>query len=122
CLAAIAMWLPEPFGLPLGVSVFDHDVAALDVTEVTQSLTEGLLYVGGSGQVGRQVADSSDLGRLLGLGGERRGKQGSQASDEGAAVHQASRPSTMRRASRSSSVNCSRSSSSAVFFKLSPHI
>ena len=61
----------EPLELPLGISVFDHDVAALDVTEVTQSLEEGLLQVGTSGQVGRQVAYSSDLGRLLGLGGER---------------------------------------------------
>ena len=32
----------EPLDLPLGISVFDHDVAALDVTEVTQSLEEGL--------------------------------------------------------------------------------
>src|SRR5712692_4615210 len=32
----------EPIGLPLGISVFDHEVAALDVTEITQSLTEGL--------------------------------------------------------------------------------
>ncbi len=31
-----------PLGLPLGISVFDHEVAALDVTEVTQSLEEGL--------------------------------------------------------------------------------
>ena len=65
----------EPLGLPLGISVFDHDVAALDVTEVTQSLTEGLVQVGVSGQVGRQVAYSSDLGRLLRLGGERRGEE-----------------------------------------------
>jgi hypothetical protein len=78
----------EPLGLPLGISVFDHDVAALDVTEVTQSLTEGLLYVGVSGQVGRQVADSSDLGRLLGLGGERRGEgPGQRGQQETAAVH-----------------------------------
>ena len=65
----------EPLELPLGISVFDHDVAALDVTEVTQSLTEGLAQVGASGQVGRQVAYSSDLGRLLRLGGERRGEK-----------------------------------------------
>ena len=32
----------EPLELPLGISVFDHDVAALDVSEITQSLTEGL--------------------------------------------------------------------------------
>jgi len=32
----------EPLELPLSFSVFDHDVAALDVPEATQSLTEGL--------------------------------------------------------------------------------
>ena len=37
----------EPLELPLGISVFNHDVATLDVTEVTQSLTEGLRQVGG---------------------------------------------------------------------------
>jgi hypothetical protein len=62
----------EPLDLPLGISVFDHDGATLDVTEVTQSLTEGLVQVGVSGQVGRQDAYSSDLGRLLGLGDEWR--------------------------------------------------
>ncbi len=36
-----------PLDLPLGISVFNHDVAALDVTEVTQSLTEGLVVGGG---------------------------------------------------------------------------
>src|SRR6266567_3267575 len=50
----------EPLILSLGISVFNHDIAALDVTEVTQSLEEGLSQVGGSGQVGRQVAYSSD--------------------------------------------------------------
>ena len=33
--------------LPLGISVFDHDVAALDVTDVTQSLEEGPRASGG---------------------------------------------------------------------------
>jgi hypothetical protein len=65
----------EPLGLPLGISVFNHDVATLDVTEVTQSLAEGLPQVGASGHVERQEAYSSDLGRLLGLGGERRGEE-----------------------------------------------
>jgi hypothetical protein len=60
--------------LPLGISVFDHDVAALSVTEVTQSLEEGLLPVGASGPVERQVAYASGLGRLLRAGGERRGE------------------------------------------------
>jgi hypothetical protein len=36
-----------------------------------QSLTEGLVQVGVTGPVERQVAYSSDLRRLLGLGGER---------------------------------------------------
>src|SRR5438477_6487725 len=74
----------EPLELPLGISVFDQDVAALDVTELTQSLAEGLWQVGTSGQVdGRQPSYSSDLGRLLGLGGERCGeKAASQSADE----------------------------------------
>ena len=61
----------EPLELPLGISVFDHEVAALDVTEVTQSLKEGLSQVGVIGPVARQVAYSSDLDRLLGLGRNR---------------------------------------------------
>ncbi len=68
----------ELLGLPLGRSVFDHEVATLDVTEVTQSLTEGLCQVGGSGQVERQVAYSNDLDRLLRLSGERRGEDESK--------------------------------------------
>ena len=61
----------------------DHEVAALDVTEITQSLTEGLGQVGVNALAGRQVAYSSDLGRLLGLGGERCGeKAASQSADE----------------------------------------
>jgi hypothetical protein len=36
---------------------------------------------------GRQDADSPYLPRLLGLGGERHGEHGSQASNEGATVH-----------------------------------
>lgn len=62
----------EPLDLSPGISVFNHDVAPLDVTKVTQSLTEGLELVrGGSGQIDRQVAYSSDLGRLLRPGGTR---------------------------------------------------
>jgi hypothetical protein len=34
------------------LSVFDHEVAALDVTEITQSLTEGLDQVGSSPRLG----------------------------------------------------------------------
>src|SRR6185369_17379773 len=65
-----------------GLSVFDHEVAALDVTEITQSLTEGLEQVGIIAKAGRHVAYSSDLGRLLGLGGERRGKECSGDDEE----------------------------------------
>ena len=39
----------EPLGLPLGRSVFDHDVAALDLTELAQSLPERLVGRGDSG-------------------------------------------------------------------------
>jgi hypothetical protein len=46
-------------------------------------LTEGLAQVGARGQVGRQVAYASDLGRLLGLGSERRGEEAqSEDSDD----------------------------------------
>ena len=51
----------ELLELPLGISVFDHNRAALDVTEVTQPLTEGLGRVGISGQADRQVAYSRIL-------------------------------------------------------------
>src|SRR5206468_4977836 len=61
----------EPLELPLGISVFNDDVATLDVAEVTQSLTEGLAQVGARSQVGRQVAYSSGRGGLLGAGGPR---------------------------------------------------
>jgi hypothetical protein len=60
-----------PIELPLGKSVFDHEVTALDVTEVMQSLEEGVSHVAARGGVGPQPAYSSDLGRLLRLGGER---------------------------------------------------
>jgi hypothetical protein len=72
----------KPLELALGISVFDHEVAALDVTEVTQSLTEGLVRVGPIGQVGRHVAYSSDLARLLGLGGERRKSEADSEPDQ----------------------------------------
>src|SRR4029450_10910606 len=62
-------------------SVFDHDVATLDVTEVTQSLTEGIAPLRVTGQVGRQVAYSSDLGRLLSLRSERRKSEAESEND-----------------------------------------
>src|SRR5262249_30817138 len=67
--------------LPLSISVFDHDVSALDVTEITQSLTKGLGQVGATGQAARQVAYSSDLRRRLCLRGERRGEEDGAGDD-----------------------------------------
>ena len=61
----------EPLALSRGISGFDHEVAALDVTEVAQPLPEGRWQLGNPGQVAGQVAYSSDIGRLLGLGGKR---------------------------------------------------
>ena len=52
----------EPLDLSPGISVFNDDVATLDVTEVTQSLTEGLVQEGVSALAERQEANSSDLG------------------------------------------------------------
>jgi hypothetical protein len=60
---------------PSASSVFDHQVAALDVTKIPQSLTEGVGRLRFIAQAGLQIAYSSDLGRLLGLGAERRGKE-----------------------------------------------
>ena len=77
----------EPLGLPLGIPVFDHEVAALDVTEVTQSLKECLSQVGVTGRVVPQPAYSRDRGRLLGLASERRGEEASSRHDEGSAIH-----------------------------------
>jgi hypothetical protein len=66
----------------LGIPVFDHGVAALDVTEVTQPLEEGLPPVGVVGQVGGQVADSINLDRLLSVGAERRGDDAANKRNE----------------------------------------
>ena len=62
----------KPVELLFGISVFHHEVAALDITEVTQSLTKGFVQVGLSGPAGPQVAYSSDLLYLLRLRNERR--------------------------------------------------
>jgi hypothetical protein len=78
----------EPLELPLGISVVDRNVSALDVAEVTQSLAEGLYHVGASSQVARQKAYPRDLPRRLCLGGERRGEEAaSQGGDERTSVH-----------------------------------
>jgi hypothetical protein len=36
----------EPLELPLSISVFNHDVAALDIPEVMQSLEGGFVQLG----------------------------------------------------------------------------
>jgi len=75
----------EPVELCLRISVFDHEVATLDVPEILQSLTERLDQ--GGVRAGAQVAYSSDLGRLLPLG-ERRGEEAaSKRAEECPAVH-----------------------------------
>ena len=38
----------EPLELPLGISVFSHDAAALDIPEVKQSFEEGFVQLGES--------------------------------------------------------------------------
>jgi len=78
----------EPLELPRGISVFNDDVATLDVTEVMEPLAESLSVARIGHQVGRQVAYSSDLVHLLCLGGARRGENtGQRGQQEAAAVH-----------------------------------
>jgi len=79
----------EPLVLSLGIAVFDHHAAALHVTEVTQSLTKGLVQGRAAGQAVRQVADSRGLGRRLGLGDKRARKEtAGQRAEEGPARRQ----------------------------------
>jgi len=54
------------------VSVFDHKIAVLDVTEVTQSLDEGVDRRAGVRTARHESAYASDLGFLLRLSRERR--------------------------------------------------
>ena len=79
----------EPLELPPGITVFDHDVATLDITELTKSLTEGLAEMRrGSERIDRREAYSSDLGRLLRLGGERRRQRPErEPAEERAPIH-----------------------------------
>ena len=68
--------------MSLSRSVLDEDVLALDVTEVTKPLAEGLGEVGIRLEIGRQVTYSSDL--LLRLGRYRAEEAGDcQRDDEG---------------------------------------
>src|SRR5262245_21452491 len=69
--------------LPLGTSVFDHEVATLDPASTTQSLEKSLVpaWVGVGGAVCPQEAYSRDLGRLLRLGDERRKRETDSEND-----------------------------------------
>jgi hypothetical protein len=76
----------EPLELPLGISVFDHDIAALDVAEGASE--EGLSQVRVSARVERQVAYSRDLGtRRLRLDREGHGEETEGANDERPSLH-----------------------------------
>src|SRR5262245_59675170 len=71
--------------IEVGRPVFDEDVPALDVTEITHSLSEGLKDIGLDVP---QVAYSSDLPRLLRVASERRGDCPNQrGQQEAATVH-----------------------------------
>jgi len=70
----------EPLEFPLGIPVFNDDVATLDVTEVTQSLEEGRVQLR-IGRVAPYVANSSDLGRLLRFREERRKREAESEND-----------------------------------------
>ena len=74
--------------LPFGISVFDDDVATLDIADVAQSLVERFHRVGDSGAVGRQKTYSRDRGRLLGFSGARRSDDApSNPANERSTVH-----------------------------------
>src|SRR5262249_9084591 len=78
-------------------STFDHQVAALDVTEVTQSLAKGIL---GHTDIS-QVADPSDLACVLGRDDRwAKGRTEDKGEDEG-------KPRLAHRRSGSADVSCS---------------
>ena len=93
----------------LGTPVFDRDVTALDVAEVTQSLEEGLSQMEARGRSTRQVADSRDVGCRVRPGSECRGDDVQSEGDRerspydhhaAAVVRCARRPRTARRRRR----------------------
>jgi hypothetical protein len=79
----------EPLDPALGRSVVDHEIAAFDIPEVTQSVNESFSRIGGRDRVvPEQVADPNAPDRRLGLDGERHGDSPSQrGQQEAAAVH-----------------------------------
>jgi hypothetical protein len=80
----------KPFEAALRVAIVDDKILAFEPPVFAQRLPECVeaTRIGGSGRAS-QKADSGNPSRprLLRLDGERRGEQGSQASDECAAVH-----------------------------------
>src|SRR5262249_35932602 len=77
----------KPFVFPIRIAIFDHDCTALDVSEVTQSLPEGLVRGGIGSHAHRQVTDSSDPVRRLGQGRERSGEEKDSGREEGSPLH-----------------------------------
>ena len=73
--------------LPLGVSIFDHEVASLDVAEITQPLAEGLVQMEIRGLVERKKADSRELGRLLSIHDARHRQPNRDPAQEPAPGH-----------------------------------
>jgi hypothetical protein len=73
----------KPLELPLGRSVFDHEVAPLDVAKVMEPMAKGVDDVGVGRQAGRYVPYARDLRWLLGRRDER-GEELDEEKDEGA--------------------------------------
>lgn len=72
----------KSLGIALGVPVFDLEVAALDVAEITKLLEKSLQARIARRDFDFQVPDAHDLLGLLRSSGERRGEEGAGRSQE----------------------------------------
>src|SRR6185437_6572130 len=72
---------------PACKSIFDVDVLPLDVTKVTQSLTEGVDFRRGSGRAVMQETDPRDFRWLLRMRCERPRRRAAKQRDELAPFH-----------------------------------
>jgi len=80
CGGALASSVPIP--------IFNGEVLAVDIAKVTQPLTKCFNFRRSCfGRASNKNSETTNLLRLLSLGGERRGEHGSQPSDERATVH-----------------------------------
>ena len=86
---------PDQFGREVGQplvptlrkSIVDDEVLSPDVAEIAERVLEGVRIERGW-TTGAEIADSIYRPRLLGLGGQRRGKRtGQRSQQEAAAVH-----------------------------------